>query len=248
MIFLHYILKGVLVMSQANFCQLSDNNQSHLGCVSRVPIFNHLTPEQMQEIMQVVQSVSFKKGEMIYYAGDTSNSLYIVNRGQVKIYLLSEDGKEQIVRVLKHGDFIGELALFQQSVHESYAEALVNTQICLITSADLEKLLLKYPTIAMEILHEFSNRLADSEKQTMSVATERVETRLALYLADLYDQDISNSNMITLPMSKKDLAAYLGTTPETLSRRLTDFEAAQYIRQKGQRKIEILNLDALLLV
>ncbi|HLS20263.1 MAG TPA: Crp/Fnr family transcriptional regulator [Bacillota bacterium] len=220
----------------------------HLGCVSLVPIFNHLEPEQMKEIMQVVRSVSFKKGETIYYAGDTSNSLYIVNKGQVKIYHLSEDGKEQIVRLLNHGDFTGELALFQQSVHEAYAEAMVNTQICMINGDELEKLLLKYPTIAMKILSEFSNRLANSERQTMSVATERVETRLALYLADLFDQLGSRGNTVTLPMSKKDLASFLGTTPETLSRRLADFEAAGYIQQQGQRKIKVLDIDELLLV
>lgn len=224
------------------------DTHEHLGCVSLVPIFNHLEPEQMQEIMQVVHSVSFKKGETIYHAGDTSNSLYIINRGQVKIYHLSEDGKEQIVRVLNHGDFTGELALFQQTVHEAYAEAMVDVQICMINGDELEKLLLKYPTIAMKILSEFSNRLANSERQTMSVATERVETRLALYLADLFDQIASSSNTITLPISKKDLASYLGTTPETLSRRLADFETAGYIEQQGQRKIKVLDIDELLLV
>src|SRR5690625_4785959 len=96
---------------------------SNRACVSLVPIFNHLEEDQMNEIMQAVQGISYKKGEIIYHAGDESDSLYIVNRGQIKIYRLSESGKEQIVRILNPGDFTGELALFQQSVHESYAEA-----------------------------------------------------------------------------------------------------------------------------
>lgn len=220
----------------------------HIGCVSLVPIFNHLEPAQMQEIMQVVRTTSFKKGEMIYHAGDMSNTLYIVNRGQVKIYHLSEDGKEQIVRFLEHGDFTGELALFQQTVHESYAEAMVDTQICLINGAELEKLLLKYPTIAIKILNEFSNRLANSERQTMSVVTESVESRLALYLVDLYEKGDSYSSTITLPMSKKDLASFLGTTPETLSRRLAEFESAGLIEQRGQREIKMLDIEGFMSV
>lgn len=233
-------------MESNQSCHPLGNAHEPIGCVSLVPIFNHLEPEQMREIMQVVHSVSFKKGESIYRAGDTSNSLYIVNRGQVKIYYLSEDGKEQIIRILNHGDFTGELALFQQTVHESFAEALVDTQICLINGDELEKLLLKYPTISMKILREFSNRLANSERQTTRVATARVETRLALYLVDLLEQKEDSEKIVTLPMSKKDLASYLGTTPETLSRKLTDFETAGYIEQRGQRKIKVINIEALL--
>lgn len=221
---------------------------NHQGCVSLVPIFNHLEPEQMSEIMQVVQSISFKKGEIMYHAGDASDSLYIVNQGQIKIYHLSESGKEQVVRMLNPGHFTGELALFQQSVHESYAEAMTDSEICMIKGADLQNLLLKYPTISLKILTEFSNRLARSERQTTNVATEKVETRMALFLAELLDQTGENGNTVILPMSKKDLASYLGTTPETLSRRFTDFEAAGYIEQQGQRKMTILDIDALLLL
>src|SRR5690625_1477595 len=197
---------------------------THQGCVSLVPIFNHLEPEQMREIMQVVQAVSYKKGEIMYHAGDQSDSLYIVNKGQIKIYRLSESGKEQLVRILHPGDFTGELALFQETIHEAYAEAMANTEICVIHRSDLQTLLLKYPTISLKILSEFSNRLESSEKQTTRFATEKVETRIALFLAECLDSEGGRSNTVQLPMSKKDLASYLGTTPETLSRRLRDFE------------------------
>jgi len=221
---------------------------THQGCVSLVPIFNHLEPEQLNEIMQVVQAVSFKKGEIMYHASEASDSMYIVNEGQIKIYRLSESGKEQLVRILNPGDFTGELALFQQSVHEAYAEAMVNSQICMIKRDDLQSLLLKYPTISLKILTEFSNRLETSERQTTRFATEKVETRIALFLAELMDGKGTEGSAVTLPMSKKDLASYLGTTPETLSRRLTDFESEGLIKQKGQRKITIIDLDGLLLV
>lgn len=219
----------------------------HQGCVSLVPIFNHLEPGQMNEIMQAVRGVTYKKGEMMYRAGDASDSMYIVNKGQVKIYRLSESGKEQLVRILNPGEFTGELALFKQSVHEAYAEAMVDSQICTINSFDLQQLLLKYPTISLKILNEFSNRLESSERQTTRFATEKVETRIALFLAEHLDTE-GNGKTVQLPMSKKDVASYLGTTPETLSRRLAEFEAEGYIEQTGQRNITILDLDGLLLV
>jgi len=217
------------------------------ACISFVPIFNHLESEQMEEIMSTVQSHSYKKGEIIYHAGEESDSLYIVNNGKIRIYRLSEAGKEQLVRILKTGDFTGELALFQNGVHESFAEAIVDTEVCIIKRADLQEFLLKYPSISLKILSEFSNRLEQSEKQTTRFATEKVETRIALFLAECIENNEGLTEFI-LPMSRKDLASYLGTTPETISRRLSVLEERGYIKQKPQKVIEVLDLDGLLLI
>jgi CRP/FNR family transcriptional regulator len=223
------------------------HNGIHHSCISLVPIFNHLEEDQMTEIMGTIQSVSYKKGEIIYSAGDQADSLYIVNKGKIRIYRLSEAGKDQLVRILSPGDFTGELALFNQSIHESYAEAIVESQVCTIKRSDLQQFLLKYPSISLKILEEFSNRLDQSEKQITRFSTEKVETRLALFLAECLDQE-SEHKEITLPMSRKDLASFLGTTPETISRKLTYLESAGYIKQKAGKSIEILDLDGLLLI
>lgn len=221
-------------------------NSKH-SCICVVPIFNHLEAEQMEEIMKVMKSISYKKGEVLYREGDTSNVLYIVSKGKIRIYRLSESGKEQLLRILNPGDFTGELALFRESIHEAYAEAMSDTNVCMISKNDLQEFLLKYPTISLKILAEFSNRLEISEKQTTRFVTEKVAARLALFLGECTDGGVSPIE-IELPMSKKDLASYLGTTPETISRTLVDFEDAGYIKQKRNRKIEILDLDGLLLI
>lgn len=225
------------------YCSLHGHD-ANKGCVSSVPIFNHLEPEQLQDVMQVVQSISYKRGEILFHAGDESDSLYIVNSGQVKIYRLSDLGREQLVRLLYPGDFTGELALFKATVLENFAETVEDSQICIIKRDDLQRLLVKYPTISLKVLNEFANRLATSEKQTASFVSEKVETRIALYLMEQLEK-IGN-NVIELPMSKKDLASFLGTTPETLSRRLTEFETNGMIEQNGQRQIKIID-EALLL-
>ncbi len=228
-------------------CKHTCGCDEHRSCVCRVPIFNHLEEEQIGEITDAIRSDFYKKGAIIYRAGDRSDSLYIVRSGKIRIYRLSESGREQLVRFLTTGDFTGELALFSDSVHESYAEAAENTEVCRITRNDLQKFLIKYPSISLKILSEFSNRLEQSEKQTARVSAEKVETRLALFLVECLE-DKKSSMEFTLPMSKRDLASYLGTTPETISRKLADFEDAGYIRQKPQRKIEILDPDILLMI
>ncbi|QDI92151.1 Crp/Fnr family transcriptional regulator [Salicibibacter halophilus] len=216
-------------------------------CVSIVPIFNHLEPGQMDEVMQTVQSTSYKKGELIFHEGDPSDTLYIVNTGKVKIYRLSEAGKEHLVSLMNPGDFTGEYALFNESTHTSYAEAMVDTKICKINREDLHAFLSKYPTISLKMLTEFSQRLDRSEKQTTHFATEKVETRIALFLAELANNE-PDSETLELPMTRADLASYLGTTPETISRRLSVLEDQGFIQQITNKKIKIVDLDGLLLI
>ncbi|SER10595.1 CRP/FNR family transcriptional regulator, anaerobic regulatory protein [Gracilibacillus ureilyticus] len=216
------------------------------NCVSLVPIFNHLENRQLNEVMNKMNSVSYKKGETIYHAGDQSDTLYIVNNGKIKIYRLAESGKEQFIRLLNQGEFTGEYALFSESIHESYAEAVTDTNVCLMKRSDLQELLIKYPTISLKILSVFSDRLEHSEKQTTLFATEKAETRIAFFLVQTLED--TPSSEVMFPMNKKDLASYLGTTPETISRKLTHLESRGYIKQKSNKRIEVLDINGLLLV
>lgn len=222
------------------------HKQEH--CVRLVPIFNHLPEEDMDKIGKSVRRMVLEKGQLLFRAGEKDDTLYIIHTGRVRIYQLSESGKEQLVRILNPGDFTGELAIFQPGqVHENYAEALQKTEVCLIKQKDLQQYLLDYPQIALKILSEMSERLKESEKQTAQVAIENVESRIISFLANCVDQDAGNSPEITLPMTKKDLASYLGTTPETISRKFTHLEQQGLIVQLPKRKIKIPDLDRLLL-
>lgn len=214
-------------------------------CISIVPIFNHLTATEMKEIVKETYSVAYTRGHTIYQADEKSEGLYIVHRGRVKIYRLAANGKEQLVRILEPGDFTGELSLFSESVHDAFAEALEPVELCVMGRVNFQAFLLKYPAIALKVLAEFSSRLAFSEKQAASMAMNSVDTRVAMYLADLVEEQ--NSQNITLPMSRKDIASHIGTTPETVSRKLADFEDHGWIRQTTQKSITVLDLDALLL-
>lgn len=216
------------------------HSPSVAGCVSQVPIFRHLEQDQLLEILSVTRTQKYKRGETIYRTGEPSDGLYIVNGGRIKIYRLAESGKEQLLRFLEPGDFGGELALFQETLHENYGEATVNTSICRVNRQDLRVILLRYPSISLKILAEFAQRLEQAEKQATRAAIERVETRLALYLAELLGS-LNLRGEVVLPMSKKDLASYLGTTPESISRKLAELEEAGLIRQVDNRIIEILD-------
>lgn len=223
-----------------------DRQSLHTLCVSRVPIFNHLPHDALSVIAAKATMRAYERGQFIHRHGDPSDQLFIVHRGKIKVYRLSDAGKEQLMRILEPGDFAGELALFSATDHDSYAEAMQPSVVCTIRQADLRELLLKYPDISLHVLAELSRRLGTSEKQAAAIATTSINARLAQYLASRAEHE--GSATFTLPMSRKNLASFLGTTPETVSRRLGEFEESGWIIQKGQRKITILDLNALLLV
>lgn len=217
-------------------------------CISKVPIFNHLTDTEMRKILKLSMRKVFKKGEVIYYPEDHGEQLYIIHTGKVKIYRLSESGKEQLLRILEPGDFMGELSLFANIPLSSYAEAIKDTEICLINRQDLHRFIEKQPTISLKILEQFSFRLNQVEN-TLQSLNSSVEERIVAYLIELLkEKDFANTNSnikITLPMSKKDFSSFIGTTQETLSRNLTSLEQRGFIKQSGQRNITILQINDL---
>lgn len=217
------------------------------GCVRLVPIFNHLDAESMALIGKQTQHRHFAKGEFIYQAQDRDNTLYIVHRGSVRIFRLSEAGREQLVRILKPGDFTGEWTIFNENaVHEDFAQAMMETEVCCLHQDDVEALLNEHPSIAIKLLQQISGRLAQSERQTTQVATEQVGSRIALFLADQVSSEMGAAPVITLPMARKDIASYLGTTPETVSRKFRQLEEEGLIQQLSQKQIKINDVDNLL--
>lgn len=220
-------------------CHCEHDQESN--CITLVPIFHNLSAEEMWEIAQITRQLEVNKGEQIYAMDDEVDSLFVIHTGRVKVYRLSDTGKEQVLRVLRAGDFLGELALFNGAPMGDYAEALEETSMCVIDGPPLKELMAKYPTIALKILQELSQRLERTEQLLEDISLHSVERRLAQTLLELsHDQDD-----IELEMSKRDLASQIGMTGETLSRKLTAFQDLGFIEQIGQRRIIIKDREGL---
>jgi CRP/FNR family transcriptional regulator len=217
----------------------------HHNCVSLVPLFQQLTEEEQATIESIVIHHHVAAGETIFAAEDDLDSLLIIASGQIKVYQLSENGKEQLLYLLQAGDFEGESALFSKSVRQSFGETLLPSEVCEIKRTDFQELMKHYPSISINLLNEFGHRITQLEKRTTQATTESVESRLADYLIET--ASAIDKNSFKLPLKKKDLATYLGTTPETISRKLKLFEADGLIQQQA-KQITITDPDALSLV
>lgn len=220
-------------------CSCFDTNGGN--CIEIVPIFSNLSKEEMLEIASITRDKVFEKGEMVYLAGDKAKKLYVIHTGKVKISRFTETGKEQVLRVLGPGEFLGELSLFSPEPMNDYGEVIEKSNMCIIDGEKLKDLMAKYPSIGFKVMEELSKRLDRAEKIIENINHYSVEKRLSHILLELADE----KGVINLEMSKKDLASNIGMSQETLSRKLSAFQELEIIELIGHRKIIILNEDAL---
>lgn len=209
-------------------------------CAHHVPMFQSLSQDHLNKINNAVIHTTYQKGEQLS-SPYNSVGLFIIYKGQVKEYQLSISGKEQLLRLIGPGEMVGEQTLFSDEEPQTYIEAISPLSVCLLRREDFKEIIFESPMIAMEMLSELNQRLKETEKQTMRIATESVRSRLASFLLDLVEAQESTS--FELPFSMKELASYLATTPETISRRLKEMEEEGYIQRQG-RQINVNDLDA----
>lgn len=217
-----------------------EEEKEHL-CVSLVPLFAHLELADQKKVHQLVSHQLYKKHEMVLSPYDVP-SLVIVAKGALKVYQLAANGREQLLRVAQAGSYEGENFLFGVKNENLFAESIQETEVCRLKQKDFRTLLENYPELSLKLLTINAQKNAKVEKQTQFLSMERVEERLATYLLDL--ATAAESDQIEIPMKMQELATFLGTTPETLSRKLKFLAEKKWIK-RSKKKIRILAQDEL---
>lgn len=216
-----------------------------LECVELVPLFQSLPLDQRKAIATLVRQQHYLKNEIIYLTAEEVGRFLIVEHGQIKLAAMSANGRESITRVLSSGDFDGEANLFGAGTRDVTATALTTATVCQIRQADFQQLLSQSPDLALNLLREMSRQIKELQNQRAVAKTSDVKGQLARYLLDT--QASLEQNPFKLPLKKKDIATYLGTTPESISRALTELSELQLISNRGNQ-VEILAADELLLL
>ncbi|WP_420174260.1 Crp/Fnr family transcriptional regulator [Luteococcus sp. OSA5] len=214
-------------------------------CVTRVPIFKGLTHDQQLHVAEFAHPLRVDKGEMVYGPGDQVPRVLVMHSGQLKVSRTAANGQEQILRTVTDGDVVGDHAFLTGHRSNELVTALEDSQMCVFDHADLAALLRAYPDISQAMLRTLSDRLSSVERLLAAITSHDVGVRVAAYLLDLPGSMRDGLPSVRLPMAKQEIAAYLGTTPETLSRRLAALSASGVIELHGRRDVTILDIDAL---
>lgn len=214
-----------------------------LNIISRAHMFEGLPMNQLQQIMDIAISQTFSKGEMIFFEQDQGNGFYLMAEGLVKIFKVSPSGKEHILHVFGPGEPFGEVPVFSGKRFPANAEAIKDSRVLFFPRTAFLELITANPSLALNILAVLSMRLRQFTDQIENLSLKEVPARLAAYLLYLATEQ-KNSEVVTLDISKGQLASLLGTIPETLSRILTRMGKQGLIKTR-ERKIHLLDREAL---
>ena len=209
-------------------------------------IFHSLTGDSLKELGDNKFDLFIKRKQNIFVQGNIPQYVYIVRKGKVKVFILGENGKEQIVRVAKEGDIIGYRSLLNGGNYFATAIAMEDCEICAINKSFFFEEVEKNPTLAKDALTLLSKQLRNSENRMFSLAYKSVKERIAegvMMLASAYGYE-EDQKTIAVQLYRKDIADFAGVTVETAIRNLNDFRRDNLV-EINNKKIKILEPDTL---
>jgi CRP/FNR family transcriptional regulator len=220
---------------------------THASCAAHVPIFHALPAGALAELGAAMRHRRYTRGECAATAGEPVESVIVVAAGRLKLTHTSAAGREQVVRILEPGDFLGELALFTPTRHEGDLIALEPVEVCLIPGDAVHALMQDHPGVAIALVRTLAERLVQAERLIADLSLRDVGQRLAAELLRIAGTVavVPPGTRLRIPAPWAELAARLGTTPESLSRRLATLANQGVIRQEAVRTVVILDPDRL---
>ena len=224
-------------------------NVALINTLRSCQLFTGLPPADLEQIAAVTVLKSLEKDQYLFHEGDPANGFYVVQRGAVNVHRVNAAGKEQIIHVFRTGDSFAEVALASPTGYPADARALEPTQVLLVQKAGILELLKRRPELALRMLGSMSSHLRVLVGQLEDLTLKDVETRLANWLVKRCpDPQSERPVAIELKMTKRVLAAELGTVSETFSRTLAKFRDQKLISVKGKTVTVLtpLKLQALL--
>ncbi len=182
-----------------------------------------LTTEQFRRFMTFLGQTSIECNATIFREGDPAQHLYEITVGAVKLYKLLSDGRRQIIAFLFPGDFFG---LSLNGTYAYTAEAMLPVMVCRFPKRKLDALFEEIPVLEKKLLGATAQELAAAHDQMLLLGRKTAREKVASFLVMLWDRLCGageRHQLITLPMSRSDIADFLGLTIETVSRTLTGF-------------------------
>jgi CRP/FNR family cyclic AMP-dependent transcriptional regulator len=221
--------------------------EEQIRLLTLVDIFEPLSREEIEAIQWKHLNTSVEEGETFYTPMDLCETLFVLQKGRVRIFRATPEGREFTVAVVESGTVFGEMVFTGQHLRNSYAQAIEDSEVSAMCRADVERLVLDKPSVGLQLIHLLSERLAIHETRMEDIALKEVPARLAgliLMLVETEGLRTPTSYKIPTRYTHQQLGSMIGANREAVTRALAR------LRQSGalsvrRRYIHVEDIDVL---
>jgi CRP/FNR family transcriptional regulator len=207
----------------------------------------NLPPGDLARVAGMASLKRLARKGSVFREGDRADGFFVVAEGRVKVFKLSEEGKEQVLHLVGPGQSFAEATIFEGGVYPAHAEALDDCELIYLPKRQFTDMIEKDPRIALRMMASLSRWLKRMIDLVENISLRDVETRLVRFVSEEMKSrgvPIRDGAVYELEVTKNVLASRLGTVPETFSRTLKKLQDEGKIRVKG-KQIRILDAEAL---
>lgn len=213
------------------------------NCEFRDVVFAYLDDASIEELCANKDEQSFSKGEIINHEGEKINNFKYLKSGLVKLYRRTSTGEEQVITITRPFEFVSNMSIFSEERYQYSVSALEDSVVCIVKLEFIKELFMRNGGFAMGLLSKISMINDKIISQTLDIRQKNLIGRVAFVLL-YFTNDIYNSRVFDLPVSRKEIADYIGMSTANVIRTLSDFKKEGIIRVFG-KTIEVVDLHKL---
>ncbi len=206
-----------------------------------VPFFAGLNQNQLETVQRVSEIQHFPKDAILFREGDRGNALYVVLSGRVKVVKLADDGREFILASFGPGELFGEMALFDADEKRTATVVTFEPSSLLVISGKLfMAMLMENPAISLSLLRTVTQRLKESSARFANLIFLDTYSRVGNYLVKMAQDGgrrLADGSLVITRPPQQEIADFVGSSRETVSRALKELEHQGLIRMIGKKVI-----------
>jgi len=210
---------------------------AHSEALKNVDLFNNVSEEELTRLSSIMSEQDVRKDGIVVSRDEVGNSMFLILKGRMKVVIQGDNGREVILTILKAGEFFGEMALLDELPRSASGVAAEDAKLLVLHRAQFAEHIAKSPTTALNVMSELSRRLRRADEIISNLALLDVYSRVAHIMIDLAKRDgqeVEEGILIREKPTQQDIASMIGTSRETVSRVLSEFQRRGFVEMRGR--------------
>lgn len=212
-------------------------DENRLEYLKEFILFSELNNSQLTEIYELIKTKTYPAGYTLFQEGDKGERVFFLKEGKVKVMKTKMDGSVQILEILQPGDVFGEVVLFGIGKYPASARTLEDIKVDFLYKDDFKTFFNKNPQIGWGMLKVMAQKLAKAQHRIENLGLRNTKGRIARLIMDMIKDFGNKQDQFVLDISQKDLANFIGTSRETVSRTLSEFRKNNLVEMTDSKLI-----------